>query len=114
MAWHRGRVRTWSEHRVRPVVELLAGRWVLGTLEALDEGELRRVELHRRLGGVSDKVLTETLRRLELAGWVSRTFTPGVPAKVDYALTETARSLWPLLSEVQAWAEAQSPSDPPQ
>lgn len=98
-------MRAWSEERVRPVVELLAGRWVLGTFQALDDGPLRRVELRRQLGGVSDKVLTETLRRLHVAGWVTRAFTPGVPAQVDYALTDQARSLWPLLADLHAWSE---------
>lgn len=95
----------WSERRVRPVILLLAGRWVLGILQALDQGELRRVDLRRSLDGVSEKVLTDTLRRLERAGWVRRTFTAGVPARVDYSLTETARSLWPLLSQFQAWTD---------
>lgn len=98
-------MRAWSEDRVRPVLELLVGRWVLGTFRALDDGPLRRVELRRQLGGVSDKVLTETLRRLEEAGWVSRTFTPGMPAQTDYALTDRARSLWPLLADVFDWSE---------
>lgn len=95
----------WSEDRVRPVIHLLAGRWVLGILEQLGPGELRRVELRRRLGGVSDKVLTETLERLEEAGWVSRRFTAGVPAQVDYALTGTGLSLFPILTSMRAWRD---------
>ena len=96
---------SWSEDRVRPVIHLLAGPWVLGVLGELDAGELRRVELRRRLGGVSDKVLTETLGRLEDAGWVHRRFTPGAPAQADYSLTKTGQSLFPILESVQAWTD---------
>ena len=85
-------------------MQLLAGRWVLGILEALAPGELRRVVLRERVEGISDKLLTETLRRLEDAGWVIRTFTAGVPAQVDYALSDTARSLFPLLTAVHKWS----------
>ncbi len=93
----------WSAEELGPILQLLAGRWVLRILVALEPGELRRVDLKRRLGGVTDKVLTETLSRLEGAGWVTRTFTPGVPPQVDYALTPAARSLFPALESIHQW-----------
>ena len=52
---------------------------------------------------MSDKVLTETLRRLEDAGFVTRDVVPSIPIEVDYALTELAESLWPLLSDLASW-----------
>jgi DNA-binding HxlR family transcriptional regulator len=94
----------WSESRIRPVVHLLAGRWVLGVLASLEGGPLRRAELRRQLPLVADKVLTETLRRLEEAGFVTRCLTPGVPPQVDYALTDTAMSLWPVLMTLDEWS----------
>lgn len=95
----------WSPGRVRPVLELLAGRWVPYILAELAAGELRRVELRRRLQGVSDKSLTDSLGRLVDAGWVHRRLTAGVPAQADYSLTDAARGLFPILTSVQAWAE---------
>lgn len=103
--WCADHVTDWSPGRVRPVLTLLAGRWVPYILAELAEGELRRVELRRRLEGVSDKSLTDSLGRLVDAGWVDRRFTAGVPAQVDYSLTEAARDLFPILTLVQAWAE---------
>jgi DNA-binding HxlR family transcriptional regulator len=96
---------TWTEARVRRLVALLAGRWVLSILSALDDGPLRRRTLRLRIdGAVSDKVLTETLTRLAEDGLVTRTLTPGVPPQVDYGLTDPATSLGPILEVLDEWA----------
>jgi DNA-binding HxlR family transcriptional regulator len=100
----------WNEARVRRLVALLAGRWVLSVLGALDDGPLRRRKLRLRIdGAVSDKVLTETLTRLSDDGFVTRTLTPGVPPQVDYALTDLAASLGPVLGALDDWATAHLP-----
>src|SRR6516165_6107011 len=95
----------WKEARVRRLVALLAGRWVLSILAALDDGPLRRRTLRLRIdGGVSEKVLTETPSRLADDGLVTRTLTPGVPPQVDYALTDPATSLRQILEALDDWA----------
>ncbi len=94
----------WHPEVVRPLIELIAGRWVLAIFRALDAGPLRRVVLRERLGPVSDKVLTETLRRLERHGLVNRTIVESVPIEVDYGLTALARRLARLLPELHQFA----------
>lgn len=66
---------------------------------------MRYSELSRRLAGVSQKMLTQTLRSLERDGLVSRTVTPSVPVRVDYALTPLGRTLMPLVAHIKEWAE---------
>jgi DNA-binding HxlR family transcriptional regulator len=96
--------RGWSPEIVRPLIELIAGRWVLAIFCALDAGPLRRVVLRDQLGHVSDKVLTETLRRLERHGLISRTIVASVPVEVHYSLTAVARRLARLFPELHEFA----------
>jgi DNA-binding HxlR family transcriptional regulator len=86
----------------------ISNRWVSLAVCALGEkeGALRYSELSRRIPGVSQKMLTQTLRSLERDGIVSRTVTPEVPVRVDYELTELGLSLYGLLTSVKEWAEA--------
>ncbi|MFJ3878528.1 winged helix-turn-helix transcriptional regulator [Streptomyces sp. NPDC090077] len=94
-----------------PTGQLLArisDKWVGLVLNALGEaeqGSLRYSELGRKIPGVSQKMLTQTLRSLERDGLVSRTVTPTVPVRVDYHLTELGGSLGCLLGSVKQWAE---------
>jgi DNA-binding HxlR family transcriptional regulator len=74
-------------------------------LVALADGPLRYNALARRIAGVSQKMLTQTLRTLERDGVVDRSVTLAVPVRVDYALTPLGRSLLPLVAEIKAWAE---------
>lgn len=83
---------------------MIDGRWVLPILRSLRDGPLRRNALRQRVGSVTDKVLTETLRRMEAHELVSRTAVASVPVEVNYALTPFALSLWPMLCEMQRWA----------
>jgi DNA-binding HxlR family transcriptional regulator len=71
-----------------------------------EPGPLRYSELSRRLAGVSQKMLTQTLRSLERDGLVTRTVTPTVPVTVHYELTELGLSLQQLMRNVKDWAEA--------
>ncbi|AZM89636.1 MULTISPECIES: winged helix-turn-helix transcriptional regulator [Streptomyces] len=94
-----------------PTSQLLArisDKWVGLVLSALGEaeqGSLRYSELGRKIPGVSQKMLTQTLRSLERDGIVTRTVTATVPVRVDYRLTELGGSLGCLLSSVKRWAE---------
>jgi DNA-binding HxlR family transcriptional regulator len=105
----------WSSGGVNAVVALISRRWVLPILRALEDGPLRRNALRERLGAVSDKVITETLRRMEGDSLILRTAIASVPVEVDYELTSFAWTLWPLLGGMERWALAglaKSASDP--
>ena len=80
---------------------------------ALSNGPLRYSELRKRIDGVSQKMLTQTLRRLERDGLVLRTMTPQIPPRVDYALTARGRSLEAVLTAMERWGEEyQSEAEP--
>jgi len=66
---------------------------------------MRTSALRRRIGGVSEKMLIQTLKRLETAGLVVRTTYDEVPPRVDYALTELGWSLSPIVRSLDAWVE---------
>ena len=83
----------------------ISEKWVALIFKVLAEGPRRYGELARVIAGASQKMLTETLRRLERDGLVSRTVTPGVPVRVDYALTPLGQSLLPVIEAVTHWAE---------
>lgn len=87
------------------LLERIGEKWVALVLKELADGPRRYGELARAIAGASQKMLTQTLRRLERDGLLSRTVTPAVPARVDYALTPLGRSLVPVLQAVTGWAE---------
>jgi DNA-binding HxlR family transcriptional regulator len=67
---------------------------------------MRYRQLHRRIDGVSQKMLTQTLRTMARDGLLTRTVTPTVPLRTDYELTPLGHSLLPLVAAIKAWAEA--------
>ncbi len=87
----------------RSVVDLLANKWVLLLFPLLDRGPQRNAELLRLVDGVSQKMLTETLRELEAHGLVARHDYQTVPPKVDYQLTELGKSLARTISVLDQW-----------
>lgn len=87
----------------RSVVDLLASKWVLLLFPLLDKGPRRNAELLRLIGGVSQKMLTETLRDLESHGLVARHDYQTVPPKVDYRLTNLGKSLARAVSVLDRW-----------
>ncbi|NLG56562.1 MAG: helix-turn-helix transcriptional regulator [Rhodococcus sp.] len=93
----------------RTLLERLSDKWVSLVLCALDGGPQRYGELRSSIAGVSQKMLTQTLRNLEADGLVLRTVTPEVPVRVDYELTELGRSLQVVLSGLKQWAETNVP-----
>ncbi len=74
-------------------------------IPALADGPQRHGELARRIAGVSQKMLTQTLRTLERDGLVTRTVTASVPVRVDYALTPLGHDLFPVMVAIKNWAE---------
>jgi DNA-binding HxlR family transcriptional regulator len=89
----------------RQLLDRLADKWVALTLAALADGEQRYSELSRTIAGVSQKMLTQTLRNLERDGIVLRSITPAVPVRVDYRLTPLGTSLLPVVAAIKDWAE---------
>ncbi|MEV7816323.1 MULTISPECIES: winged helix-turn-helix transcriptional regulator [Streptomyces] len=89
----------------RQVLDLLANKWSALAIGAMEEGPQRFGELQRRLEGVSPKVLTNTLRRLEERGFVDRTVYPAVPLHVEYELTDLGRSVADPLAQLRHWVE---------
>jgi len=90
----------------RQLLDMVANKWVCLVLTALAAGAMRHSELQRRIAGVSQKMLTQTLRELERDGLVSRQVTASVPVRVDYELTELGHGLRQVLQPLKDWAEA--------
>ncbi len=89
---------------VTPVVEIIFSRWTTPILWTLNEyGRHRFVELERRIGTITPKVLTQRLRQLERDGLVVRTYHPEVPPRVEYEISDLGRSLAPLFAVLADW-----------
>ncbi|GAA4214776.1 winged helix-turn-helix transcriptional regulator [Actinocatenispora rupis] len=93
----------------RQLLDTVADKWVTLVLTALADTPLRYSELSRRIAGVSQKMLTQTLRTLERDGLVDRAVTATVPVRVDYTLTPLGESLVTVMAGVKTWAEAHMP-----
>jgi DNA-binding HxlR family transcriptional regulator len=95
-----------KEALVREILERVGDKWTLLVIEELGTaGELRFTQLRDRIGGVSQKMLTRTLRHLERDGLVSRRVHPVVPPRVDYRLTRRGEALGEALCSVWLWVE---------
>ncbi len=90
----------------RQLLDLVTSKWVCLVLAALADGPRRHSELRRDIAGVSQKMLTQTLRDLERDGLVTREVTPSVPVRVDYALTDLGEGLREVIQPLKTWAEA--------
>ena len=88
----------------RRVLDRIGDRWTVLVVGILGEGDARFSQLRRRVEGVSQKMLTQTLRALERDGLVRRTVFPEVPVRVEYALTEAGRTLLEPLRALQEWS----------
>ena len=93
------------EALVTDLIGRVADKWTMLVLEALGEhGELRFTQLGRAVPGVSQKMLTQTVRHMERDGLLSRTVHAVVPPRVDYRLTSLGRSLGAAFCGVWLWA----------
>ncbi len=89
----------------RMMLDRLADKWALLVLDRLDGGPVRFNRLRRDVRGISQKVLSQTLKRLERDGLVDRTVHPTVPVSVEYALTPLGRTLTETVAAFAHWAE---------
>ncbi|HEY0238954.1 MAG TPA: helix-turn-helix domain-containing protein [Friedmanniella sp.] len=88
----------------RRILDRIGDRWTVLVIGVLDSGDARFSELRRRIEGVSQKMLTQTLRGLERDGLVLRTVYPEVPVRVVYGLTQAGRTLQEPLRALQEWS----------
>ncbi len=89
----------------RQVLDLLANKWTLLIVRVLSQGTRRYGEIQREAGGVTQKMLTQTLRELEQNGIVKRVAHPLIPPKVEYSLTPLGKSLIKPLDAICLWSE---------
>jgi DNA-binding HxlR family transcriptional regulator len=94
----------------RAALELVASKWSLLIVPVLAAGPIRNNELLRRIEGVSQKMLTQTLRELERNGLAERIDHKQVPPHVEYRLSELGQSLSDMLVAVDRWAENHYPA----
>ncbi|RJO75194.1 transcriptional regulator [Nocardia panacis] len=94
-----------AECPTRKLLDRISDKWVSLTVNALADGPQRYRDLQHRLAGVSQKMLTQTLRNLERDGLITRTVWPTVPQRVDYELTPLGQSLLPVMQAIKGWAE---------
>lgn len=96
---------TEKERLVHEVLERIADKWTLVVLDALEEGLLRFTELRQRIPGISQKMLTKTLRQMERDGLLTRRVHPVIPPHVDYQLTRLGKSLGEAVCSVWKWVD---------
>lgn len=100
---------TWDVYNkncpTRLVLDRIADKWTVLTVGALAKETKRFSQLQRELDGISQKMLTQTLRGLERDGVIQRQVYPTVPPKVEYSLTSLGRTLITLLENITHWSE---------
>jgi len=92
--------------QVRQILDRVADKWSLLVIALLDNRRLRFTELRREIDGVSQRMLTVTLRQLERDGLVKRTVHPVVPPRVEYELTPLGGTLHSTIRSLVSWTEA--------
>ncbi|GII84492.1 transcriptional regulator [Sphaerisporangium siamense] len=93
----------------RTVLDAIANKWTCLLVDALRAGPVRFGVLRRRLDGITQKSLTQTLRTLERDGMVIRTVYPTIPPRVEYELSELGMSVVSLMKGIKHWAEEHVP-----
>ena len=91
---------------VATIVQLIGNKWKLLIIRNLLVRPWRFNELQKNLDGISQKVLTDSLRSMETDGIITRTVYPEVPPRVEYALSELGESLKPILDAMKVWGES--------
>jgi DNA-binding HxlR family transcriptional regulator len=94
-----------TECPTRLVLNRIADKWAVLVLGLLESETKRFSALQREIGGISQKMLTQTLRGLERDGLIARTIYPTVPPKVEYTITPLGKTLVGLLAALRVWSE---------
>jgi DNA-binding HxlR family transcriptional regulator len=94
---------------VASVFARVGDKWSMFVIMLLGNGPRRFNEIKRMVGGISQRMLTLTLRGLERDGLVTRTVFPTIPPRVDYELTDLGRGLWKPVEALGAWAHQHQP-----
>lgn len=94
-----------TECPTRLVLNRIADKWAVLVLGLLESETKRFSTLQREIGGISQKMLTQTLRGLERDGLIARTIYPTVPPKVEYTITPLGKTLVGLLAALRVWSE---------
>lgn len=89
----------------RQILDRIGDKWTALIMGVLEEDTMRFSEIRRHIKGISQKMLTQTLRNLERDGLVTRTVYPEVPPRVEYALTPLGETLTEALATIRHWAE---------
>jgi DNA-binding HxlR family transcriptional regulator len=90
--------------RIAPVLSRIGDKWTILVVMLLGGGPMRFNELRRRVGGISQRMLTLTVRGLERDGFLTRTVFPTIPPRVDYELTPLGHSLLTPIQQLGSWA----------
>ena len=90
---------------VATTIQLIGSKWKLLIIRNLLQSPWRFNELRKDLSGISQKVLTDSLRSLEADGLIVRTVYPEVPSRVEYSLSELGETLRPILDSMAAWGK---------
>jgi DNA-binding HxlR family transcriptional regulator len=93
----------------RKILQLIGSKWSMLLLCTLREGAVRTGALRREIEGISQKMLTQTLRDLERHGLIERVCYEELPPRVEYKLTRLGRSLSDLIEEIEHWVERHYP-----
>ncbi|MGK8521037.1 winged helix-turn-helix transcriptional regulator [Nocardia asteroides] len=96
---------TRADCEVRQILDRVADKWSLLVIALLEQRTLRFTELKRAIDGVSQRMLTKTLRHLERDGLLRRTVYPTIPPRVEYALTPLGTSLHTTIKALVTWTE---------
>jgi DNA-binding HxlR family transcriptional regulator len=99
--------------RFHRAVELIGGRWTGAIIQLLLQGRMRFAELRASIPEISDRMLSERLRELEVEGIIDRLVIPDTPVRVEYELTEKGRALEHALAAIGKWAERWVTDSPP-
>lgn len=104
MTLHRSTADCATDCPIRDVLDRLGDRWTVLVLKELEDGTLRFGEIKRRIEDISQRMLSQTLRRLEQDGLVARAVHPSIPPRVDYTLTPLGASMLDPLHQMIRWA----------
>ena len=95
---------------IRSLLDRVGDKWSLMIIDMLSEGTLRYSELDHKIGSISQKMLTVTLKSLETDGLIDRKVYPQVPPRVEYSLTELGETLMPSITMLKKWAADSQPA----